>query len=109
MRFGPFTRRSPSLLGTSDSIVAGSTTLTAMPGSGLPTVPGLLPVCVSRPALKSGVLTQATGASSVHPYPSSSSVPNFSWNALATDSRNFSAPASTKRRDANSSWLHLRV
>ena len=34
--------------------VTGSTIRAATPGSGWPTVPGLLPVCVSRPALKFG-------------------------------------------------------
>ena len=39
----------------------------ATPGSGWPTVPGLLPVCVSLPALKLGTLTATTGDISVQP------------------------------------------
>src|ERR1039458_7232750 len=109
MRFDPFTSSSPASLGLSGANVAGSTTCAATPGIGCPTVPSLLPVCVSLPAWKLGAFTATTGAISVQPYPASISTPYFSRNAAATGSRSFSVPTSTNRKLANSSTEHLRV
>src|SRR5215475_11742230 len=61
------------------------------------------------PCWKSGTLTEATGDSSVQPYPSKGSMPNFALNSCAKDCGSFSAPTKRKRSDLKSSGSQRRT